>query len=97
MCSGEQRIPGTEYDKCASGTVVVRLLAKEKIAGSIPVSRLFFLPAEMPYKGVSAFFIIHSFHERHILVTGPVKEDGCQQGEGEPGEGIGKHKKKTSV
>ena len=27
---------------CASGSVVERLLAKEKVAGSIPVSRLFF-------------------------------------------------------
>ena len=42
-------------DKCASGSVVEHLLAKERVAGSSPVSR--FLKTERWYRMVSSFLL----------------------------------------
>ena len=36
---------------CASGSVVERLLAKEKVAGSIPVSRFFYYMGSLDFTG----------------------------------------------
>ena len=43
---------------CASGSVVERRLAKAKVAGSIPVSRFFYLSAEARKIRVSAVFLL---------------------------------------
>ena len=42
---------------CASGSAVEHLLAKEGVAGSIPVSRSFYLAAEALFYGVSAVLV----------------------------------------
>ena len=45
---------------CASGSVVERLLAKEKVAGSIPVSRFFILP-KMRSRCITHYLPVHCF------------------------------------